>query len=200
MLIVGLTGGIASGKSTAAALFAERGVPVIDTDRIARELVEPGTPALARIVAEFGPAILTPAGHLDRRALGRKVFQDPGSRRRLEAILHPPIRRETGKRLAVLDAPYVIVVIPLLVESAQGDLVQRVLVVDAPESLQRTRAGARDGRSREQVDAIMSAQIDRATRLAAADDILVNDLDLPKLERQVEALHQRYLHLARTDA
>lgn len=196
MLIVGLTGGIASGKSTAAEFFAKRGAPVIDTDRIARELVEPGTPALTRIVADFGSEVLTAAGRLDRRALGRRVFRDPAARHRLEEILHPPIRAETRKRLAVLDAPYVIVVIPLLLESAQGDLVQRILVVDTPESLQRHRASVRDGLSREQVDAIMSAQSDRVTRLAAADDVLVNDLDRSQLERQVEALHQRYLQLA----
>ncbi len=200
MLVVGLTGGIGSGKSTAARLFAARGVPVIDTDAIAREAVEPGTPALARIAEEFGPAVLTPAGTLDRAALRARVFADAGQRRRLEAILHPEIRARARKRLADLAAPYAIVVVPLLIESGEWPFVQRVLVVDVPESVQRERACARDGLSRAQVDAIMSAQAGRERRLAAADDILVNDRDLPTLERQVETLHRRYLRLARAHA
>lgn len=200
MLVVGLTGGIGSGKSTAAHLFAARGAPVIDTDAIAREAVEPGAPALARIAEEFGPAVLTPAGTLDRAALRTRVFADVEQRRRLEAILHPEIRARARKRLADLAAPYAIVVVPLLLESGEWTFVQRVLVVDVPESMQRERACARDGLSRAQVDAVMNAQVDRERRLAAADDILVNDCDLPTLERQVEALHRRYLRLARANA
>ncbi|GBE11064.1 MAG TPA: dephospho-CoA kinase [Gammaproteobacteria bacterium] len=200
MLIVGLTGGIGSGKSTAARFFAARGVPVIDTDTIAREAVEPGTPALARIAEEFGPAVLTPAGTLDRAALRARVFADAEQRRRLEAILHPEIRARARKRLADLAAPYAIVVVPLLLESGEWSFVQRVLVVDVPESVQRERACARDGLSRAQVDAVMSAQVGRERRLAAADDVLVNDRDLPTLERRVEALHRRYLQLARACA
>ncbi len=200
MLVVGLTGGIGSGKSTAARFFAARGAPVIDTDAIARELVEPGTPALARIAEEFGPAVLTPAGTLDRAALRARVFADVEQRRRLEAILHPEIRTRAWKRLAGLAAPYAIVVVPLLLESGEWAFVQRVLVLDVPESVQRERACARDGLSRAQVDAVMSAQAGRERRLAAADDILVNDRDLPALERQVETLHRRYLRLARARA
>jgi dephospho-CoA kinase len=200
MLVVGLTGGIGSGKSTAARLFAARGAPVIDTDAIAREAVEPGTPALARIAEEFGPAVLTPAGTLDRAALRTRVFADVEQRRRLEAILHPEIRARARKRLADLAAPYAIVVVPLLIESGAWSFVQRVLVVDVPESVQRERACARNGLSRAQVDAVMNAQVNRERRLAAADDILVNDRDLPTLERQVETLHRRYLRLARACA
>lgn len=200
MLVVGLTGGIGSGKSTAARFFAARGVPVIDTDAIAREAVEPGTPALARIAEEFGPAVLTPAGTLDRAALRARVFADAEQRRRLEAILHPEIRARARKRLADPAAPYAIVVVPLLLESGEWSFVQRVLVVDVPESVQRERACARDGLSRAQVDAVMSAQAGRERRLAAADDVLVNDRDLPTLERRVEALHRRYLQLARACA
>lgn len=196
MLVVGLTGGIGSGKSTAAAMFAARGVPVIDTDAIAREVVAPGTPGLAQAAAAFGPGVLTPAGTLDRGALRERVFADPATRRRLEGILHPLIRARVAERLAATDAAYAIVVVPLLVESGGWPSVHRVLVVDAPESLQRTRAAARDGISMEQVDAVMNAQISREGRLAGADDVLVNDSDLPALERAVERLHRRYLRLA----
>lgn len=198
MLIVGLTGGIGSGKSTAARMFAARGVPVVDTDAIARELVAPGTPALARIAREFGPDVLEPDGSLDRAALRARVFADPEQRRRLEAILHPPIRARAHARLAELDAPYAIVVVPLLLESGDWPVLQRVLVVDAPESLQRRRTAARDGRSDAQVEAVMNAQTSREHRLAAADDVLVNDGDLAALERQVETLHRRYVQLAAT--
>ncbi len=198
MLVVGLTGGIGSGKSTVADLFAARGVPVIDMDEIARELTRPGRPALAEIAKAFGPDILNSGGELDRAALRRRIFTDPGARRRLEAILHPRIRAEVTRRLHGLEAPYAVVVIPLLVESGQRDLVDRVLVVDAPEDLQIRRTTARDGVGEEEVRAVLAAQAGRRERLAVADDVIVNDDGPEALEHQVEALHRRYLALAGT--
>ena len=196
MLIVGLTGGIGSGKTTVAERFAARGVPVIDADRIARELVEPGRPALARIVDAFGAQTLDAQGRLDRPRLRERVFADPERRRQLEALLHPLIRREMHDRLQRLSTPYCLLVIPLLLETGQADLVQRILVVDAPDELRYQRLARRDGLTREQVDAIMSAQSGRAQRLAAAHDVIVNDGDLQALDRRVEELHRRYLETA----
>ncbi len=196
MLVVGLTGGIGSGKSTVAERFAARGVPVIDMDAIARELTAPGRPALDEIAAAFGPDILEPGGGLDRAALRRKIFADPGARRRLEAILHPRIRAEVERRLRELDVPYAVVVIPLLVESGQRDLVDRVLVVDAPEDLQVRRAMARDGIGADEARAVLAAQAGRRERLAAADDVIANDGGLDALDRAVAALHRHYLDLA----
>lgn len=195
MLVVGLTGGIGSGKTTVAGRFAARGVPVIDADRIARELVEPGRPALARIVESFGPQMLDAQGRLDRARLRERVFADSGQRKRLEALLHPLIRREMHDRVHRLSAPYCLLVIPLLLETGQADLVQRILVVDAPDELRYQRL-ARRGLKPEQVDAIMSAQAGRAQRLAAAHDVIVNDGDLQTLDRRVEELHRRYLETA----
>jgi len=196
-LVVGMTGGIGSGKSTAARLFAELAVPIIDTDLIARELVEPGQPALAAIVLRFGSDILDGHGRLDRARLRARVFGDPAERRDLESILHPAIRREVGARLAQLDSAYCIVVIPLLLESGQRDLVDRVLVVDCPVEVQIDRATARDGVTRAQVEAILGAQVSRSERLAAADDVLSNEASLDALRVRVHALHDRYLALAR---
>lgn len=196
MLKIGLTGGIASGKSAAAEVFAGLGVPVIDTDVIARELVAPGSEALAEIVRAFGPEMLTPAGGLDRARLRRRVFADAEARARLEAILHPRIRAALLARLETLDAPYVVVVIPLLVEAGWQDLVDRVLVIDAPETLQRERVMRRDGLSAAEADAMLAAQADRATRCAAADDRVVNDGNLDDLRADIENLHGHYLALA----
>ncbi len=196
MLSVGLTGGIGSGKSTVAALFAQRGIPVIDTDVIARSLVEPGQPALAEIVAHFGPAILTPQGRLDRAALRERVFAAPSQRRMLEGILHPRIRTAVRAARARLDAPYCLVVIPLLVESGQRDLVDRVLVVDADEAEQVRRTRARDGLDEATVRAIMAAQVPRAVRLQGADEVIANDGDRSVLAQRVAELHEGYLQLA----
>lgn len=196
MLVVGLTGGIASGKSEAARHFARLGTAVIDADQIARELVEPGQPALAEIVTAFGENLLLSDGSLDRAALGDRVFADPAARRRLEALLHPRIRTEMQHRLAATQAPYAILVIPLLVETGMTDLVDRVLVIDAPESLQRARLHARDKHDAQRIEQILAAQTDRNTRLAAADDVIRNDQDLEQLHLAVEALHQQYLALA----
>ena len=145
MLRIGLTGGIGSGKSTVAALFAHRGIPVIDTDVIARELVGPGQPALAEIAREFGNDLVTANGELDRGRLRQRVFDDPAARRRLEAILHPRIRAAVQQRLAALDTPYCLIVIPLLVETKFDEFVDRVLVVDVDEEYQRERTSRRDG-------------------------------------------------------
>jgi len=196
MLRIGLTGGIGSGKSTVAQLFARRGVPVIDTDVIAREVVEPGQPAIAEIERAFGREVLDDAGRLDRAALRRRVFDDPAARARLEAILHPRIRAEVERRLAALEAPYCLVVVPLLVETNFVDLIDRVLVVDADEALQIARTSARDAVPPESVERVMAAQASRAERLARADDVIRNDGTLSDLEREVERLHARYLAMA----
>lgn len=196
MLRVGLTGGIGSGKSTAADMFARRGVPVVDTDVIAREVVAPGEPALEEIVRAFGREVLDRDGRLDRPGLRRRVFDDPEARRRLEAILHPRIRAAVQARLAAIDAPYCLVVVPLLVET-NFDLVDRVLVVDVDEARQLERASARDRAAPDAVRRIIGSQSGRAARLARADDVITNNGTLEDLERQVERLHARYLELAR---
>ena len=194
MLKVGLTGGIGSGKTAAADMFAELGVPVIDADVIARRLVEPGSEALAEIVRAFGRDVLDAGGRLDRARLRQRIFGDDAARIRLEAILHPRIRRAVLDELERLDAPYCILVVPLLVESGWRDLVDRVLVIDAPEALQRERVARRDGIPAAEVDAMLAAQADRATRLAAANDVVLNDGDLETLRRQIEALHHKYVN------
>lgn len=196
MLIVGLTGGIGSGKSAVAARFAALGAPVIDADVIAREVVEPGTPGLERIVEMFGADVLDERGRLNRARLASKVFGDPDRRKRLEAILHPLIREEMRQRAARIAAPYCILAIPLLIETGQRDLVHRVLVVDTPPELQYQRVAARDGRPRAEIEAIVNAQASREARLAAADDVIINDSDFAALDHQVAELHRRYLALA----
>lgn len=197
MFTVGLTGGIGSGKSAAAARFAELGVPVIDTDVIARSLTRPGCPALDAIRAAFGDAVMAADGSLDRAVLRRRVFGDAGARRQLEAILHPAILHETKARLAAVSAPYAVVVIPLLVETcAYRALLDRIVVVDCPEALQIARTVARSGLTREEADAILAAQATRGERLAAADDVIVNTGTLAALRDAVDALHRRYLALA----
>jgi dephospho-CoA kinase len=193
---IGLTGGIGSGKTAASDRFARLGASVIDTDLLSRELVEPGQPALAEIAQAFGRDVLDAAGRLDRAALRQCVFADPSRRRRLEAILHPRIREAMLARAEAAGGPYVICVIPLLVETGQQALVDRVLVIDAPPERQRERVIARDGVATDAVDAILASQVDRATRLAAADDVIVNDGGVAELHAQVDALHRRYIELA----
>lgn len=196
VLRVGLTGGVGSGKTTVSDLFAGKGVPIIDTDVIARELVEPGTPALAEIAGRFGRAVMTADGRLDRAALRRIVFADSHARRDLEGILHPRIRKETAKRVQQLQAPYCIIVIPLLVESGMLDAVDRILVVDVDPEIQVRRTAARDGISEEQAKAIKASQATREERLAVAHDILDNSGDPAALEPEVERLHRQYLKMA----
>lgn len=197
MLTIGLTGGIASGKSLVADYFAELGAPVIDTDVLAREVVEPGEPGLAAVQAEFGDDVLTADGQLDRRKLRTIVFADDAKRRRLEAILHPLIRARVLERLRSLaGVPYAIVVVPLLVETDFGKLVDRVLVVDVPVETQITRLIERDRMSRAQAEAMLAAQVTREARLAHADDVIDNSGDRAATRAEVERLHRRYLKLA----
>ena len=193
---VGLTGGIASGKSTAAKFFGALGVPILDSDQVARDVVEPGQPPLERLVERFGRKILTPEGHLDRPALRDIVFSDPKARADLEALTHPAIGAAMEARSAAAGGPYQILVIPLLVEKNLRSHVDRVLVVDCDEQLQVRRLRDRDGSTPEQVQAILKAQAPRAARLKAADDVIHNDSDMSAVRDQVAALHQRYLELA----
>jgi dephospho-CoA kinase len=197
MLIVGLTGGIGSGKSTVARRLEERGAGVIDADVLAREQVAPGMPALAEIVREFGPGVMSSDGSLDRRALRRQVFADEAARKRLEALLHPRIRKAMQAAVRRLETPYVVLVIPLLLETGQTDLVQRILVVDLPEEQQVARVMTRDGQQEEQVRAILAAQWPRARRLAAADDVIDNSGSLEGLLALTDAMHERYMSLSR---
>jgi len=198
MLVVALTGGIGSGKSTVARIFAELGAPVIDADLVAREVVEPGTPALAEIESAFGPEILDDTGRLRRENLREMVFSDAAARRRLESIMHPRIREIMVRRLADLDAPYAILVIPLLLETGQKELGDRTLVVDLPESLQIERVKQRDHLEDTRIKTILAAQCDRSARLSAADDVIDNQGGAQKLHEQVEKLHRRYVALADT--
>jgi len=196
-LRVGLTGGIASGKSTVARLFEALGVPVIDTDVLAREVVAPGSPVLAQIAARFGAGVLTPEGALDRAALRSLIFSDPAARADLEGLTHPAIRALLAERSAAAGGDYQIHVIPLLVETGGQNRVDRVLVVDSSEELQIRRLQARDGSSLEQARAILAAQASRAARLAAADDVIENNGDLHVLRDRVAALHLGYRERAR---
>jgi len=193
---VALTGGIASGKSTVADLFAALGVPVIDTDVIARQVVEPGQPALAKIAATFGSDVLDSEGRLDRRRMRERIFTDPDAKRRLEAILHPAIRAEMERQSMAAQGPYQVLVIPLLTEGGRRDHVDRVLLVDVPEELQIQRLMMRDGVSHEQAQASLNAQATRAQRLALADDVIRNTGRVDGLREQVAELHGKYLRLA----
>lgn len=195
-LAIGLTGGIGSGKSTVADAFSALGVPVIDADQLARDLVAPGQAALDEIVAGFGADILTAEGKLDRGAMRHRIYSDPAQKSLLESILHPRIRQRIRALLAEINAPYSIVVIPLLVETNQTDLVDRILVIDIPEKEQRKRVAARDGLSDNAVMAIMKTQADRITRLAVADDVIVNDKDISTLTEQVQELHKHYMDIS----
>ena len=194
MLKVGLTGGIGSGKSAASAHFSKLGAEVIDTDLLSRELVEPGQPSLAEIVDAFGQRMLDGDGRLDRSRLRERIFADPAARRTLEEILHPRIREAMLARAQRSSAPYVIFVIPLLFETGQQALVDRVLLVDVPEALQRARVGTRDGLDDARIDRILQAQSDRETRLRGADDVICNDGTLDELRAAVERLHVKYMN------
>jgi len=196
MLVIGLTGGIGSGKSTVAEMFESLGVPIIDMDRIARQIVEPGQPALTQIKQAFGEKIVAANGQLNRQQLSKIIFDSVEKRQQLEAILHPLIRQETGRQLAELKSPYCIVVIPLLLESEQRSLVDRVLVVDVPESLQITRTMQRDGISAAQVHKILAAQVGRDSRLNAADDVIDNSAAMEDIRHRVDELDQQYRALS----
>jgi dephospho-CoA kinase len=196
--VVGLTGGIGSGKSAAAEHFARLGAAVVDTDAIAHELTRAGGAALPAVRAQFGEALIAPDGAMDRARMRALVFADPQARRRLEALLHPMIRAEAERRIAAASAPYVVLVVPLLVESGNyRQRVARVLVVDCPAALQIARVVARSGLAPAEVEAIIRSQAPREARLAAADDVIDNSGDLAALHKQVEKLHAMYLALAR---
>ena len=192
---IGLTGGIASGKSTVADLFAELGIPVIDTDVIAREVVAPGQPALAEIGARFGAQMLDPRGNLDRAAMRKLIFADDQARQDLEAILHPRIGAETRRQSEEAGGPYQLIVVPLLTGSALRDYVDRILVVDCEEERQVERLLARDAESVEQARRILAAQSSREERLAIADDVINNDHSLEHLRDQVADLDRQYRQL-----
>jgi dephospho-CoA kinase len=199
-LRIGLPGGIASGTSTVADLFAELGAAVIDTDIIAREVVQPGQPALDEIRAAFGANVFSADGTLDRNAMRRHVFSDDSARHRLEAILHPRIQRETIRQMAEAGGDFLLVVVPLLVNSPLRQHLDRVLVVDCDEDTQIKRLLARDSESEEQARRILASQASREERLAIADDIIHNDSNLESLSAQVSALHDTYTALAHLPA
>ena len=197
--VVGLTGGIGSGKSAAADEFARLGATLVDTDVIAHALTAPGGAAIAPVRALFGEECIDASGAMDRAKVRARVFADPAARRQLEGILHPLIRRESAARVAAATGAYVVLVVPLLVESADYRArVDRVLVVDCPLELQVSRVRARSGLSEDEARRIIAAQVSRETRLAAADDVIDNSGTLEALHAQVRRLHQRYLELAQT--
>lgn len=200
MFVVGITGGIGSGKTAVSERFAARGVAVVDADVASRAVVEPGRPALDAIAEHFGRELIRADGTLDRAALRTKVFADPAERQWLEALLHPKISEHIAEQLAAATSEYAILVSPLLLETSQARFAHRVLVVDVPEELQVARTMARDDNDEAQVRAIMAAQASREARLARADDVIVNDADLDTLDARVAELHERYLELARNAA
>lgn len=196
--LVGLTGGIGSGKSVAAELFARHGTTVVDADLASRAVVEPGQPALAEIATHFGAQILTPDGSLDRTALRHRVFAEPSERKWLQGLLHPLISEYLRDAIAQSQSAYTLLVNPLLLESGQDAWCARVLVIDAPEAAQLERTMQRDNNTREQVENIMRAQAERSARLARADDVISNDADMATLAQRVDAQHEEYLKLCQT--
>jgi dephospho-CoA kinase len=195
-LRIGLTGGIASGKSTVAQRFTDLRVPVIDADVAARAVVASGTPGLARVIERFGPGVLAQNGELDRRALRDLIFSNPGARRDLESILHPLIRADMERSAEQAVGPYIVMAIPLLIEGGPSDRVDRILVVDVDEVVQLRRVMERDECTAEQARAILASQASRSARLAAADDVLQNAGTVTDLRQAVDRLHDRYLRLA----
>jgi len=199
MIIIGLTGGIGSGKTTVSNLFFELGVAVVDADNAAREVVETGSPALKDIQSHFGKDVINSDGSLDRQALRGKIFDEENERKWLEALLHPLIRKRLTLQLQQAQSDYAILSSPLLLETDQHQLTQQILVVDVPEALQLDRASARDENSREQIKAIMATQLDRKTRCEQANDIILNDSDTDALTAKVLSLHHQYLELAKAN-
>jgi len=197
MLVIAVTGGIGSGKSTVAVLFKEKGIPVIDTDQISRELVQPGTPILQQIIREFGKEYLDANGQLKRKDLGHLIFANTSARDKLEALLHPTIHSEVLKRLKKLDSPYCLILIPLLVRSKQLYPYDRILVVDTPPDLQIQRTTTRDKQDPDFVRQIIAIQPSRDDLLKLADDVLDNSGDLINLKAAVDRIHQHYLELAK---
>ena len=193
--VVGLTGGVGSGKSTVAELFAKLGVTIADADQAARTVVQPGSPALQEIEQAFGPEVLLQDGTLDRAAMRKRIFANQDERKKLEAITHPKIKEEIQRQLAAAKGSYAILVVPLLLETGQ-ELADRILVVDAPEEQQINRTIKRDNSSRKQVENMLKAQASRSERLQQADDVIDNSKDPDQLPQQVEQLHRKYLRLA----
>lgn len=201
MYVVAITGGIGSGKTTVANQFAALGIEVVDADLIAREVVEPDTPALTAIASHFGPGILDEQGRLDRRALRERIFSDPAAKSWLNALLHPIIRSEMLRQCAAANSPYCLLVVPLLVENRLTELADRVLVIDVDEATQIERTCRRDGVSREQAQAILASQASRSERLAMADDVLDNQSGTTETIRErILALHETYLAFASQQA
>lgn len=195
-LLIGLTGGIASGKSAVADRLQALGATIVDTDQVSREVVEPGTAGLAAVVERFGRGVLDTNGQLDRRRLREIVFADEQARSALNGILHPRIGERAMQKVRAAAGPYVVLVVPLLVEGGMADLVDRILVIDVPVETQIRRVMHRDGVDREHAESIIAAQANRESRLARADDVIVNDGDLEQLQARVDALHRFYLELA----
>lgn len=199
MFVVGVTGGIGSGKTAVTNAFAALGIDIIDADIASRVVVEPGKPALKAIAEQFGPGILQTDGTLDRAALRKLIFADPGQKRWLEQLLHPLIGEEIRRQIAASSSPYTIFVSPLMVETNQRNFCNRILVVDVPESVQLQRTMARDNNDADQVRRIMASQASRARRLERADDVIENTGTLAQLQDRVAQLHQQYLQLARSE-
>ena len=197
MLVIGVTGGIGSGKTAATDRFQSHGITVVDADLASRVIVEPGRPALLSIAEHFGSHLITADGNLDRRALREIVFADPDQRKWLERLTHPLIAQEIVSQIRASQSPYTILASPLLLESSQHQMVSRVLVIDVPMELQVARTVTRDDTTEEGVKAIIAAQMPREDRLARADDVICNDQDLTHLHNEVDKLHQTYLELAK---
>jgi len=200
MIVIGLTGGIGSGKSTVAHMFAELGVPVIDTDVIAREIVEPGKPAYHAIIKQFGKSVLLTNQELDRAALRQLIFSDDTRRAALENILHPIILENVKTQLQQLSSDYCIVVIPLLVENGRYTMLDRVLVVDTTVEKQIARAAARDTTNKSTIEQIIAIQASREQRLAVADDVILNVQDLQTLRTATQQIHDKYMNLCKKTA
>lgn len=196
MLVVGLTGGIGTGKTVASNEFARLGISVVDADIASRQVVQPGSPALRAIAAHFGGSVLQADGQLNRAALRRWIFDDSGERQWLERLLHPLIREELVQQLAASRSPYALLVSPLLLEKGQHELTNRILVIDAPEDQQRQRASARDGVPPADIDSIIKTQMSRADRRSRADDVIENSDNLDSFLHQVRRLHLQYLDMA----
>ena len=195
-LRVGLTGGIGSGKSTVEGCFRDLGAPTIDADAVSRRVAEPGQPAFADIVALFGPEVVDDSGRLRRALMRERVFKDLALKKRLEAVIHPLVRQEIQAFTDSADGPYCVICVPLLLETGAQTRTDRILVVDAPEALQASRASQRDQADAAQIRQIIAAQIPREERLRAANDVINNDGSLENLKLQVERLHYKYLELA----
>lgn len=196
MFVIGLTGGIGSGKSAVGAGFARRGITVVDADQVARDVVAPGQPLLQDLVQLTGPEVLDDRGALDRGALRQRLFADPCLRHAVEGLLHPAIGQAMGQQLAIAQGPYAILMVPLLIETGGERMVDRVLVVDCPETMQLERLVARDAMSQEGATAMLAAQAARQQRLAKADDVIENTGSLELLDRMVAALHSCYSRMA----